>query len=39
MALNAENRILDKKLYLAKCCGAVRLINKFPAKGWKKETR
>ena len=30
--------MLVKNLYFAKGYGAVRLINKVPAKGWKKNT-
>jgi len=30
--------MLVKNLYFAKSYGAVRLINEFPAKGWKKNT-
>jgi len=38
MCLSIEDRILVKNLYFAKGYGAVRLINEFPAKGWKKNT-
>jgi len=38
VCLSAEDRILVKNLYFAKSYGAVRLINEFPAKGWKKNT-
>jgi len=38
MCLSVEDRILVKNLYFAKGYGAVRLINEFPAKGWKKNT-
>jgi len=33
-----EDRILIKNMYLVAGYGAVRLINEFPAKGWKKTT-
>jgi len=38
MSFSLQDRILIKKLYFAKAYGAVRLINEFPAKGWKKST-
>jgi len=38
MGLSEEDRILIKNLYFYKGYGAVRLINEFPAKGWKKST-
>jgi len=38
MCLSVEDRILVKNLYIAKGYGAVTLINKFPANGWKKNT-
>jgi len=39
MGLNVEDKIFIKNLeYFAKRYGAVRLINEFPAKGWKKIT-
>jgi len=38
MCLSIEDRMLVKNLYFAKGYGAVRLINEFAAKGWKKNT-
>jgi len=38
MCLSVEDRILVKNLYIAKGYDAVRLVNEFPAKGWKKNT-
>ena len=38
MILSEENCIWIKKLYYFKGHGAKRLINEFPAKGWKKTT-
>ena len=38
MVLSEEDRILIKNLYYCKGYGAKRLINGFPAKGWKKTT-
>ena len=38
MVLSKEDRILIKNLYYFKGYGAKKLINEFPAKGWKKTT-
>ena len=38
MGLSYEDRILIKNLYYCKGYGAVRLINEFPTKGWKRNT-
>jgi len=38
MGFSIEDRRLVKNLYFAKGYGAVRLINRFPAKRWKKNT-
>jgi hypothetical protein len=38
MGLSHEDRILIKNLYYCKGYGAVRLINEFPTKHWKKST-
>ena len=38
MGFSVEDRILVKNLYSTTGYGAVRLINEFPAKGWKKNT-
>ena len=38
MVLSEGDRILIKNLYYFKGYGAKRLINEFPAKGWKKTT-